>query len=262
MRHAISLLLATLLSFATVAAPPSTTPKNILFLVAHPDDENVIGAVLSRLAREGHAIRIVIATDGKDGTRVTKIPAGDELGRLRRKESECAAKALGLPRPMFLGIEKLDTRHGTRPFLEGRKRFLELLKAQLDTFDPDLILAFGPDGEYGHPEHIVASAAITELLLRDGLVERHPLYHVAWQREQVADDPSLSFVAPQYLHAEARFTDEDERRAIAAMRCYVTQYTKAEMDEFEATATADPANVVYLRRFVAPAREGTGFEKL
>ncbi len=55
----------------------------------------------AKFAREGHKVHVIIATDGKDGTRVTKIPAGDLLGNLRKKESECACKKLGIQPPYF-----------------------------------------------------------------------------------------------------------------------------------------------------------------
>ncbi|WP_290886654.1 PIG-L family deacetylase [Arenimonas sp.] len=249
------LLAACLLVLATRAMavePPSAKApaKTYLMVVAHPDDENIIGGVLARLAREGHHVRLVIATDGKYSPLATSIPEGDALGAVRRDESRCAAKALGIPPPVFLSIDRLDTRNGVRRYLEGRKQLLELLAKELATTRPDVLLTFGPDGEYGHPEHIVASAALTELLLRDGLVEQYPLYHFAWRREQVLDDDSLAHVDPAYLGAVARFSDEDEEKSFAAARCYASQFTKEEMDAQVAGAAAAD-NVVYFRRFRA-----------
>jgi LmbE family N-acetylglucosaminyl deacetylase len=251
----LSLLTAALLVASSngVAGPtPEAKPahKTFMMIVAHPDDENIIGGVLARLAREGHDVRLVIATDGKYSPLATSIPEGDALGAVRRDESRCAAKALGIPPPVFLSIDRLDTRNGVRPYLDGRKKFLALLSEQLATVRPDVLLTFGPDGEYGHPEHIVASAALTELLLRDGLVEQYPLYYLAWQREQVLDDDSLSFADPAYLGAVARFSDEDERKSFEAGRCYASQFTPQEMDEMVKGASA-AENVVYFRRFRA-----------
>lgn len=247
---AASLLLATTNGLAVTPPETKATPRTIMMVVAHPDDENAIGGVLARFAREGHDVRLVIATDGKYSPLATSLPEGDALGAVRRDESRCAAKALGIPPPVFLSIDRLDTRNGVRPYLDGRKKFLARLSEQLATVRPDVLLTFGPDGEYGHPEHIVASAALTELLLRDGLVGRYPLYYLAWQREQVLDDDSLSFVDPAYLGAVARFSDEDERKSFEAGRCYASQFTPQEMDEMVKEASA-AENVVYFRRFRA-----------
>lgn len=190
--------------------------------------------------------------DGKYSPLATDIPAGDALGAERRKESQCAARALGIAPPVFLGIDRLDTRNGVRQYLEARPVFLEALGQQLKAIDPDVIFTFGPDGEWGHPEHIVVAAGITELLLRDGLVERYPLYSMGWLREQVQDDDSLGWVDARYMDAVARFTDEDERRQIAAGRCYATQFTPEEMDAMAAGVTK-AENTVPFRRFRADA---------
>lgn len=78
-------MLITLLSFSQ-----TSTSRTITGIFAHPDDENMIGAVLARLAREGNRVFVIIATDGKYGTRVTNIPEGDSLGAIRQQESICA----------------------------------------------------------------------------------------------------------------------------------------------------------------------------
>ncbi len=71
---------------------------------------------------------------------------------------------------------------------------MSALRSHLDTLLPDSVFTLSPDGEYGHPEHIIVGSAITELLLREGWVEQYPLYYFAWTQEQVADDPDLAEV--------------------------------------------------------------------
>src|ERR1700749_1555936 len=75
--------------------------RTILFVGAHPDDETAISEVLHKYARLGNKVIVIIATDGKVGTRVTKIPAGDSLGMLRRAESVCGCGKLGVEPPIF-----------------------------------------------------------------------------------------------------------------------------------------------------------------
>src|SRR5687767_15067955 len=107
----IKLLLSTLIfSISFCDAQNTEKKKTILFIGAHPDDETAISEVLNKYARMGNRVFVIIATDGKDGTRVTNIPAGDSLGNLRKKETICACKTLGLESPIFLGIERLDTK--------------------------------------------------------------------------------------------------------------------------------------------------------
>ncbi len=66
----------------------------------------------------------------------------------------------------------------------------------------------------------------------------------------MTDDDRLSHVDPRYMGVMARYTDEDERRQIAAGRCYVTQFTPEEMDAM-AAGVMSAENVVYFRRFRA-----------
>jgi LmbE family N-acetylglucosaminyl deacetylase len=223
--------------------------RTILFVGAHPDDETAISEVLHKYARLGNKVFIIIATDGKDGTRVTKIPAGDSLGTLRKAESACGCKTLGIEPPIFLGIERLDTKIGTGKYFKEHQRFMDSLKVKIPLIAPDIIITAGPDGDTHHSEHIVVGATVTELLLAEGWVEKYPLYHFAWQKgiESVEDG---GYVDEQYYNVKVSFTTEDEKKAIAAMNCYVTQYTPEEIKEETANKLKNTSNTIYFRRFV------------
>src|SRR5206468_10670264 len=92
------LTLASLSARAQVAQP-------VVAIFAHPDDERVIGPLLSKLAREGRETHLVIATDGSQGTRdFAHIPAGAALAAARTKEATCAANRLGVRHLHILGL--------------------------------------------------------------------------------------------------------------------------------------------------------------
>ncbi|MBL0234483.1 MAG: PIG-L family deacetylase [Chitinophagaceae bacterium] len=233
----------------------SQQKKSILLIVAHPDDENMVGPVLAKYARLGHTVNTIIATDGKYSPLATTIPAGDSLGKTRQLESICASEKLGINHPIFFSIDRMDTKNGVRPYLNGRKRFLEQLKNKLDSIKPDILITFGPEGEYGHSEHIVVGAAVTEVLLREDWVEKYPLYFLAWKKEQVTDDPDLSYVNENYIDLEISFSDEDARRSLEAGKCYVTQFTPEEMKDQEDHFEKDKYKMTPFRRFYAPKRK-------
>ena len=235
--------------FAIAPAMAQKKQKTILVIVAHPDDENMGGEILAKYARLNYKIQVIIATDGKDGVRVTKIPAGDSLGRLRQLESKCACEKLGIDPPLFLSLDRMDTKIGVRAYLNAHKKFLGELKKHIERIQPDMMITFGPDGEYGHSEHIVVGAAVTELLLREGWVEKYPLYFMVSTKEQVEDDADLSYVDKKYLEYAISFSDEDEKKSIEAAKCYVTQFTVEELREEEERKTKDLQNIVYYRRF-------------
>lgn len=238
-----------LLSSSLCNAQTAEKKKTILFVGAHPDDETAISEVLNKYARLGHRVFVIIATNGKDGTRVTNIPAGDSLGELRKKESACGCKTLGLEPPIFLGIERLDTRIGTGKYFKEHQRFMDSLKARIPSIKPDLIITAGPDGDTHHAEHIVVSGTVTELLLAEGWVEKYPLYYFAWKKGMVSIDPG-SYMDEKYFNVKISYTAADEEKAIEALRCYVTQYTPQEFDEEAERKTKDTENAIYFRRFV------------
>lgn len=223
--------------------------KVILGVFPHPDDENMIGHVFAKYARLGHKVYVIIATDGKDGTRVTKIPAGDSLGKLRQLESICACEKLGINPPIYLHIDRLDTKFGVRPYLTGHKKLIKELKKIIEELEPDILLTFGPDGEYGHSEHIVTGATVIDVLLREGWVDKYPLYFPVDRKEDVDDDEDLSYADDQYFNVKINYSDEDEQKSFEAGKCYVTQYTTDEINELIERQTKDKTNIKFFRKF-------------
>src|SRR5215211_8368605 len=100
----LGLVAATLVAILPLSAAAQGR-KPIIAVFAHPDDERVIGPLLSRLAREGRETHLVIATDGSQGvTDFAKIPAGAELAAVRTKEATCAANRLGVRKLHIIGL--------------------------------------------------------------------------------------------------------------------------------------------------------------
>lgn len=236
------------LVFGCTAQTPQA-PKTLLFIGAHPDDETAIAEVLTKYARLGNRVFVIIATDGKGGTRVTSIPEGDSLGRIRRTESNCGCRLLGLEPPIYFGIERLDTKIGTGKYFKEHQRFLDSLKHRIPLIQPDIIITAGPDGDTHHAEHIVVGASVTELLLAEGWVDKYPLYHFAWQKNTESVDPG-SYMDEQYFNVKISFAEEDEEKAIMAFQCYQTQYTPSEMAEESERKRKDQHNAIYFWKFV------------
>src|SRR5688500_7107644 len=88
------------------AAADGQSGRPVIAAFAHPDDERVIGPLLSRMGRERREVHLVIATDGSRGVRDhAGIPAGQALATARAKEAACAAKRLGVRHLHVLGLE-------------------------------------------------------------------------------------------------------------------------------------------------------------
>ena len=247
-----------LLLFAAVIPVAGQRSPTLLAIFPHPDDETAVGEVFIKYAALGYKVQLIIATDGNDGTRVTKIPAGEELGRLRKEESRCGARKLGIQGPIFLGIERLDTKIGVGKYFAAHKQFLGQLRTRIPEIDPTLIITFGPDGDTSHSEHIVAGAAVTELLLSEGWVEKYPLYYLAWPKE-IGEKFDLGYVNEKYMNVKVEYSQAIEDKALEIMPCYVTQFTPEEIKEDREKKIADRSNTSYFRRFAVDKRITNGF---
>src|SRR6266704_4511645 len=108
----------------------------ILAVFAHPDDERVIGPLLSKLAREGRETHLVIATDGSKGVRdFAHIPAGPELAAARTKEAQCAANRLGVRQLHLLGLPD-----GGLASFDALGKLRSGLAAIIDSLKPTVII--------------------------------------------------------------------------------------------------------------------------
>lgn len=240
-------LLPFLILFAAFSA--SGQKKTLLAIFPHSDDESTVAEVLIKYHELGYRVQVITATDGRYGTRITKVPAGEELARLRKEESLCAAKKLGIEEPIFFGIERLDTLIGVGKYFAEHKRLLKLLKEKISELDPEFIITFGPDGDTSHSEHIVTGAAVTELIIREGWVEKYPLYYVAWPKA-LGEASDIGYVHEKYMNVRIDYSQALEDRALEIMPCYVTQFTPEEIKEDREKKIADRSNVAYFRQLV------------
>ena len=156
--------IAMVVFLATVALAPilmaQTSARRVLVAVfAHPDDEIVVGPMLSRYAREGVDVRLVLATNGDKGTRITEIPAGEALGRARALEAICSAERLRINPPILL-----DLGDGTLAVAASLRRLQTDIARVLKALKPSAVLTWGGEGLDGHPDHRIVGAVVTEIM--------------------------------------------------------------------------------------------------
>jgi LmbE family N-acetylglucosaminyl deacetylase len=145
---------------------PETAPAPTLLAVfAHPDDESYLcGGTLARYAAAGVRIVLVCATRGEAGEiAAPDLAAADSLPGVREAELRTAAALLSVAE-----LHLLDYRDGTLmdvPFVEGVEQIATLIAA----VQPTLLLTFGPEGVYGHPDHVAVHRWAKEAFLHDAL---------------------------------------------------------------------------------------------
>jgi hypothetical protein len=77
---------------------------------------------------------------------------------------------------------------------------------------------------------------------------------VAWSKEQGLQN-ELGWVNDEYITIRATYTDEDERKSLEAMKCYITQLTAAEIKEDFDKKIKDRLNTTYFRQFVVEKKK-------
>jgi LmbE family N-acetylglucosaminyl deacetylase len=194
----------------------------LMAVVAHPDDESLgFGGTLAKYASEGVETLLVTATRGESG-RYRGIrrddaqhPGPQKLGTIRESELRAAASVLGISELMFLDYrdQELDR--------ANPREALARIVFHLRRTRPDVVLSFGPEGAYGHPDHIAicqyttaAVAAAADPSFLDGIDNSAPyhlvkkLYYQAW--------PAATWKAYQEAFTKLTSTvDGVERQATA-----------------------------------------------
>ncbi len=132
-------------------------PPRILGVFAHPDDESFCaGGTLAKYAEAGAEIMVVSATRGDAGQiRDARVATRRTLGLVRERELGLACERLGIQHAVCL-----DYGDGTLKDVEPQALTRDVARIVRE-FKPDAVITFGPDGGYGHPDHIAIGTATT-----------------------------------------------------------------------------------------------------
>ena len=161
----------------------------LMCVLAHPDDESLgTGGALAQCAAEGVATYLVTATRGERGRfgDSADSPGPDIVGKAREAELFAAAKELGISEVNFLdypdgALDTVDTAEA-----------IEKIAGHLRRVKPHVVITFGPDGAYGHPDHVAISQLTTAAIVcaadpsfgsQTAIGEPHrvaKLYFIAW----------------------------------------------------------------------------------
>lgn len=192
---------------------------------AHPDDETIAtGGTIARYAAEGVAVTLVTCTLGEQGEVIPPEMAGlaaehaDQLGGYRIGELRAACGALGLTDQRFLGgigrwrdsgmVVEPGGRAGVPPDLHPRAfagtppgEQVDALLAVLEELRPQVVVSYGPDGGYGHPDHVRAHEITVAATAQLPAVRRvfwvvQPRSAVAAGMEALRRMPGLPFPLP------------------------------------------------------------------
>jgi LmbE family N-acetylglucosaminyl deacetylase len=169
----------------------------LLTVLAHPDDESLgFGGTLAKYAGEGVETYLVTATRGERGRFGSLGKGGDpvEVGRVRESELRAAAAVLGVREVVLLNYPD-----GAVDRVECAVAIRDIV-AHIRRIRPHVVLTFGPEGAYGHPDHIAISQFTTAATVcaADADYGRHDesheaslpphrvrkLHYLAWRRNK------------------------------------------------------------------------------
>ena len=164
----------------------------LMCVLAHPDDETLgMGGALAKYADQGVEINLVTATRGERGRYQNGDvhPGPEKLGKIREAELRSAADELGVRE-----VHSLDCMDGEVDRAQPGDVVSKIVY-HMRRFRPHVVITFGPEGGYGHTDHIAISQFTTTAVMRaadggfstgenDAPHQVSKLYYMAWSEAQ------------------------------------------------------------------------------
>jgi LmbE family N-acetylglucosaminyl deacetylase len=156
-------------------------PLKLATVLAHPDDETFgTGGTLIRYAREGIAVHSLCLTEGEKGWAGVddKIVPRELVGPTRAKELAEAGRRMGLASVTCLrypdgGLAGVNADWVVRDIV----RWLRSVR-------PEVAIIWGPDGGYGHPDHIAAGERALTAIELAGVQRFEPELGAHWHAKR------------------------------------------------------------------------------
>lgn len=150
--------------------------KTVFIVFPHADDEAIsCGGLISALCKKGIQVHWIILTKGEKGN--DRALYEEKLKDIRVNESKHAAQVYGIR-------HLIQKDYPDSNVAEHKETLKEDLKQEIAHLKPDLILTFDLAGLYGHPDHIVTSEVVTELVQKD--FSNTKLWYVSFPKKILA----------------------------------------------------------------------------
>jgi LmbE family N-acetylglucosaminyl deacetylase len=183
----------------------------IVVVAAHPDDETLgFGATASMLSELGVGVQVVSVTDGGASHPTHSVLQRQQLEQTRRSELHRAARILGLPTPVSLGLPDGE-------LVTHEDRLADLLSEILATRPPGTWCAATWRGD-GHPDHEAVGRAAAAATRRTGAVLiEYPVWMWHWA---LPGDPAVPWDRAQAVPLSRAAIDRKSRAA----QCFRSQF--------------------------------------
>jgi LmbE family N-acetylglucosaminyl deacetylase len=229
MNRIIAYLLSAVCLSAAFPVAAQEQSHTLLVVFAHADDEILVSPLLARYGREGADVYLVIVTRGESWAPQTDLLPGDAIAKERAEEASCAARALGIHPPILLPFDDGRLGKHVMPPWAILSQVESRLRKLLAELKPDVVITWGPEGGYGHPDHRLVGAVVTELVQRkvEG-APRHLLYvgipsGRVPEKRHPGDLPWVP-IDMEYLTVQVPYTEADLNEARKSFACYKSQF--------------------------------------
>jgi LmbE family N-acetylglucosaminyl deacetylase len=170
---------------------------------------------------------------------------------VRAEEVRCSCAALGIEAPTLLGFKDGELGQISSPvwghLAEVRLRIAKVV----ETLHPDAIITYGPEGGYGHTDHRLVGALVTELVQAGAAGAPQILLYPGFPKARLTRVPSIDPPwAPtdeRFLTVRVPFDAADMKAARTALGCHKSQFPESVMDPLVASVGALLDGKVYLR---------------
>ncbi len=234
MKYFVSIVL--LLALALVAMPQKS-PHTMLAVFAHADDEAFVGPLLAHYAHQGVKIHLVIMTQGTAGRPDVShgISNGPELTRARAEEARCSCRELGIEPPVILEFDDGQLGRVARPPWDCLARAEREIRRLFAEIRPEVVISFGPEGAYGHPDHRLAGAVVTQVVQNGADGAPRQLLYPGFPKDRLSSwhsEEPISGVDASYLTVRVPYSKDDFTAFQKSFRCYRTQFLPEEMESY------------------------------
>ncbi|MDQ3412994.1 MAG: PIG-L family deacetylase [Chloroflexota bacterium] len=171
-------------------AGPSAGPFGgpLLFSLAHPDDESFsCGGTIVKAVAAGAPVTVISATRGERGeSAIPAITTPQTLAAVRDQELRTAMAGLGVTDVRFLGywdsgMDGTPENDDPRAFVQApQEDVVTRLVVQVRGLRPAVVITFGPEGGYGHPDHIAIHHATVDAVTQSAQAGYRPELGPPW----------------------------------------------------------------------------------
>jgi len=218
--------------------------RTLLLAFAHPDDEGMSAGAMMKAKDDGHRVVLLSATRGEVGEiyNMDEAASRPRLGEIRTQELEKAARVIGVDRLEFMdyrdsGMIHTADNEDPRSFNRARlKEAASKLAKLLDEEKPEIVVTFGADGMYGHPDHIKIHHVTNAALDRARGWKPRKLYYTAIPRTLMQ---AFMSQMPEEMREQQNpdMVFEGTPDEQVTTRLDVSRYIKRKREAFEAHAS-------------------------